>query len=296
MFDAIVIGGSYAGLSAAMYIARACRRVAVVDTGLPRNRYAAHSHGFFSRDGSVPRDVIATAREQVAAYPTVAWFDRAAVDAQRGNDGYTVTLGNGETIDAARLVLAYGVADTLPDVPGVAERWGRSVLHCPYCHGFEAAGRRLGVLAVSPLSAHQAMLVAEWGPTTYYLNGLDAPDDDVRAELARRGVAIEPARVVALHGDGTNLDALAFDDGRRAAVDALFVGTRTRPNGELAQRLGCALDDVPFGTIVRTDDNRETTVRGVFAAGDIVRGAHSATFASADGVTAGVGVHRSLVF
>ena len=294
--DAVIVGGSFAGLSAAMYIARARRSVCVVDTGAPRNRFAPQSHGFFTQDGSAPATMLATARAQVAAYPTATFVEGQAVDATNGPDGFSVRLATGEALEGARLVLAFGISDELPAIPGLAERWGHSVLHCPYCHGYEFSGRRLGVLHVSPASLHQAMLVAEWGPTTFYLNGAPQPDDEALVQLRERGIAIEPAAVAALHGDGTDLSALELADGRTIDLDALYVGPRTRLNSDIAQRLGCDLDEGRFGRLIRTDGTKMTTVAGVYAAGDITRDAHNATWASADGVTAGTAVHRSLVF
>jgi thioredoxin reductase len=164
--DAIVIGGSFAGLSAAMYIARARRSVCVIDTGAPRNRFATQSHGFLAQDGSEPGAMLATARSQVAEYPTATFIDGEAVSAATTPHGFSVALATGEVRESARLVLAFGISDELPAIPGLVERWGKSVLHCPYCHGFEFSGQRLGVLNVSPMSIHQAMLIAEWGPTT----------------------------------------------------------------------------------------------------------------------------------
>ncbi|WP_149195324.1 NAD(P)/FAD-dependent oxidoreductase [Luteimonas suaedae] len=294
--DAIVVGGSFAGLSAAMYIARARRSVCVIDAGRPRNRFSEHSHGFFTQDGSAPGTMLATARAQVAAYPTVHFIDGKAVNAVKQEDGYSVALADGEVLEGARLVLAFGISDELPDVPGLAERWGKSVLHCPYCHGFEFSSQRLGVLHVSPMSVHQALLIAEWGPTTLYLDGASEPDAAALAALEKRGVAIEAAPVKALHGAGTGLSAIELAGGRMADLDALYIGTRTRFNSAIAEQLDCELDEAPFGPIVRTNDQKATSVAGVYAAGDITRGAHSATFASADGVMAGTALHRSLVF
>jgi thioredoxin reductase len=173
--DAIIIGGSFAGLSAAMSIARARRSVCIIDTGSPRNRFAARSHGFFTQDGSAPGAMLATARSQAAAYPTAAFIAGQALSAVGEPDGFSVTLATGDVLESAKLVLAFGVSDELPAIPGLAERWGTSVLHCPYCHGFEVSGQRLGVLHVSPRSLHQAMLIADWGPTTLYLNVLPSP-------------------------------------------------------------------------------------------------------------------------
>ena len=294
--DAIIIGGSFAGLSAALYIARARRHVCIVDTGSPRNRFAAHSHGFFAQDGSAPGTMLATARSQVAAYPTVSFIEEEATSAAKEADGFSVKLATGDVLEGARLVLAFGISDELPAIPGLAERWGKSVLHCPYCHGFEVSGQRLGVLNVSPMSIHQAMLIAEWGPTTLYLDGASEPDEASLARLEQHGVAIEPAPVRALHGEGAQLSALELGDGRMSGVDALYLGPRTRLNSGIADQLGCELEDGQFGSVIRTDPQRMTTVPGVYAAGDIARSAHNVTWASADGVTAGVAVHRSLVF
>jgi thioredoxin reductase len=294
--DAIVIGGSFAGLSAAMYIARALRSVAVLDTGLPRNRFADHSHGFFGQDGGVPGEMLARAREQVAAYPTVSFIEERAVAAEKQGDGFAVRLANGDVLEASRLVLAFGIRDELPHIPGLAERWGNSVIHCPYCHGYEYAGRRLGVLNLSPMSIHQAELIAEWGPTTFFLNGGPEPDAAGMAELARRGIAIEARPVKALHGQGRELSAIEFTDGASVPLDALYIGPKAHLNSVIGAELGCAYDDIYFGSIIRTDRMKATTVPGIFAAGDITGGAHSVSFAVADGVMAGTALHRSLVF
>jgi thioredoxin reductase len=294
--DAIVIGGSFAGLSAATYIARGRRRVAVIDAGAPRNRFAAHSHGFLTQDGSKPRAILSAARTQLAAYAEASLVGATAVDALPVDNGFEVMLDNGETLEAKKLVLAYGITDILPLVPGLAERWGRNVLHCPYCHGYEFAGQRLGVLQTAPHSAHQAMLIAEWGPTTLFLNGNDTPDTATRDELSRRGVLIEPAAVRAVEGEEGVPVRLALVDDRHASIDALFIAALTRPASDLAQRLGCTIDEGLLGPIVRTDADKMTTVPGVYAAGDIARAPHSVTWAASDGVTAGVALHRSLVF
>ena len=272
--DAIIIGGGFAGLSAAMYIARARRSVAIVDTGLPRNRFAAQSHGFFAQDGSAPGAMLATARAQVAAYPTAAFVAGEAIGATREPDGFALTLASGEVLTGRRLVLAFGLSDELPALPGLAERWGASVIHCPYCHGYEFSGRRLGVLHLSEQSLHMALLVTEWGPTTLYLNGGPPPDDATLAELERRGVAIEPAPVRALHGPGAELRALELGDGRMSDIDVLYIGPPTRLNSAIAEQLGCALEDGTFGPVIRTDATKMTTVPDVYAVGHHALHAH----------------------
>ena len=161
--DVIVIGGSFAGLSATLQLARARRRVLLIDAGEPRNRFATAAHGFLGQDGVAPHVIRATARAQLAAYPTVRFHQGLATQAAASLEGFGVTCADGATHHAARLILATGVRDELPAVPGIGERWGRTVLHCPYCHGYELQGAPVGVLAGHEKSAHQAALLPDWG-------------------------------------------------------------------------------------------------------------------------------------
>ncbi len=294
--DAIVIGGSFAGLSATTYLARARRSVVVVDTGVPRNRPAAQSHGFLTQDGASPADMLATARAQVARYPTVTFTQGEALFAGGATDAFWVELANGERLEARRLVLAFGVRDQLPSLPGLAERWGTSVLHCPYCHGFELSGRQLGVLYMTPASVQQAMLIAEWGPTTLLLNGVPQLEGEQLAALRRRGITIEHEEIVGLHGPENELNSVELAGGRRVDMEAIYIGTKPKLGSDLARQLGCAIEDLNGAEVIPTNEARMSSVDGVYAAGDIVRGAHSVTFASADGVLAGIALHRSLVF
>lgn len=294
-FDALVIGGSFAGLSAAMQIARGRRRVCVVDAGAPRNRFASASHGFFGQDGEAPLAMIANARAKLLAYPNVRFIQGLAVGAaaEASGGGFSVVLDTGEALRARKLVLACGIVDRLPDgIPGLHERWGRTVLHCPYCHGYEFDGRPLGVLWLGPMSAHQAQLIPEWGPTTLLLNGREAElDGEMRAQLLARGVSLEPALLAGMEDVGVRLR-----DGRLIEIAALYLASRTEMASPLAEQLGCEFDAGPFGPVIRTDAFKQTTVAGVYAAGDAARVPHNATFASADGVMAGASVHQALVF
>lgn len=294
--DAIIIGGSFAGLSAAMQLARANRSVCVLDTGTPRNRFAWASHGFFGQDGLPPFEMLATAREKVAAYPSVRFIDSEAMEAEAHDGGFAVRLADGQGLQARKLVLAFGLKDGLPDIPGVEERWGKTVLHCPYCHGFEFLGQPLGVLSVLPHSAHQAQLIPEWGPTTFFLNGGAMPDEETRARLATRQVTIEATPIVGLEGDAPHLQGVRLADGRLVTIAALYLAPRTSFQSPIANQLGCVLEDGPTGPVIKTDPMKRTSVTGVFAAGDITRPMHNATLASADGVMAGGAVHQSLVF
>lgn len=293
--DAIIVGGGFAGLAAATYLARARRNVVVIDTRQPRNRFADASHGFLGHDGSDPQQILSTARRQVMAYPTVRMIDGEATGARVEDDGFSVVFGNGEALATRKVILAFGLRDTLPSIPGIQERWGKTVLHCPYCHGIEFSDRQLGVLYRTPMSVHQASIVAEWGPVTLYLNGheLDAEGADV---MARRGVRVEAAKVMGLEGERTALSALVLQDGRRSAVDALYIAPESCLSSPLAEQLGAAIEDGPMGPMIRTDADKMTSVLGVYAAGDIARAPHSVSWAVADGVTAGTSAHRALVF
>lgn len=294
-YDAIVVGGSFAGLSAALYLARARKRVCVLDLGDPRNRFAAHSHGFFAHDGADPADLLEGMRKQVAAYPTVTLLPEAAVDAVEKDGSFSVTMWCGDIISGKRLLLAFGISDILPETPGLAERWGASVIHCPYCHGYEFSGRKLGVLNVSATSHHQAMLISEWGPTTFYLDGAKL-DADMTQSLEGRGVSIETGAVRRLAGSGRNLSRIYLSENKVQPIDALFISPRYHLNSRIAEHLGCMIENGPLGQTIKVDQSQMTSVPNVYAAGDISRTAHNITFACADGVMAAMAIHNSLVF
>ncbi|GGY09079.1 hypothetical protein GCM10007386_44510 [Pseudoduganella dura] len=299
MFDAIVVGGGFAGLAAALQLARARRAVLLVDANQPRNRFSASVHGFLGHDGKPPHQIRAEARQQLARYPTVTFADGAATAAIRSGGGFIVEIegeGGQHQERALRLVLAGGVRDELPALPGLAERWGRTVIHCPYCHGYEVAGQTLGILGGDAMSAHKAAMIPDWGPAILFTQGGEEPATEQGALLAARGVTIERTPIVALLGSAPGLDAVCLADGRMVPLGALFVSPRTQPASPLAGQLGCAFDEGPFGPCVRVDERKETTVPGVFAAGDMATPVHSAMLASAAGMLAGVHAHQSLVF
>lgn len=289
-YDVIVVGGSYAGMSATLQLARARRAVMVIDAGVRRNRFASRSHGFLTQDGVDPAQIARSGREQLAAYPTVAWTDGRAMSAARHAEGFAVTMEDGATHVARRLVLAPGVSDTLPDIAGLRERWGKTVFHCPYCHGYELNRSPVGVLAVGPLSMHQALLIPEWGPTTLFLNGAFEPDGKELAQLDRRDVVVERTTVARIGG----MADVELADGRTVALGGLFVASRTAPSSPLAQELGCRMEDGPAGPFIQTNMMKETSVAGVFACGDAARAAGSVALAVGDGAMAGAAAHRSL--
>lgn len=296
LHDAIIVGGSFAGLSAALQLARARRNVLVIDAGLPRNRFASESHGVLGHDGKPGSQLLAEARQQLLAYPTAKVFSGRVSRVQSGEAGFVVEAEDGlHWFTGRRLLLATGVADVLPEIPGLRERWGQTVVHCPYCHGYEIGGGSIGVLGTGPMSVHQAQMFADWGDVTLFTQGVVEVSGEERALLAARKVKVEASPIVELQGAAPVLEGVLLQDGRRVAIKALLVGTQVRMASPLAEALGCAFDDSPFGPIVRIDAWGMTSVAGVYAAGDMARVPHSITFAMASGVAAGVRLHSSLI-
>lgn len=291
MFDVAIVGGSFAGLSAALQLARARRRVAVFDTGMRRNRFAAESHGFLAQDGRAPEEIVADGRAQLATYPTFEWIEGAVTALSGALNKFDLQVGN-TTHRARRIILAMGVVDAVPAIPGLAQRWGRTVFHCPYCHGYELQQGRVGVIATSALSLHQAHLLPDWGPVTFFLNGaLTLSSEDARM-LGARGVAVEATAVASIVDDAR----VVLADGRSDSFAGLFTATRTSPASPLAAQLGCRYEEGPMGPFVKTDAMKATSVPGVFACGDLARPAGSVPFAVGDGALAGTAAHASLVF
>ncbi|KAF1012049.1 MAG: Thioredoxin reductase [Pseudomonas fluorescens] len=293
MFDVIIVGGSYAGLSAGLQLARARRKVLVIDAGVRRNRFAATSHGFLGQDGQPPAVIAADGRAQLMEYPGVTWLQDSAVQAVKETGHCVVQTRHNGTFEGQRLILATGVVDELPTIEGLAERWGQRIFHCPYCHGYELDQGRIGVLATSALAMHHALMLPDWGTTTLLTNGTFEPDAAQRAQLDRRGVKVESVAVQRISGERADVE---LADGRVLAFDGLFTQPRTHMASPLAAQLGCAFVEGPTGPYLQTGETRETSVPGVFACGDATVAGGSVAVAVGEGVRAGVGAHFSLIF
>ncbi|WP_337268732.1 NAD(P)/FAD-dependent oxidoreductase [Oryzifoliimicrobium ureilyticus] len=296
IYDVIIIGGSYAGLSAGLQLARARRNVLVIDEGLRRNRFASHSHGFLTQDGKDPAAIAAEARAQLMAYPTVAWVDTRAEAAQRLDQACSDAAAfkvdvDGTAYSSRRLLLATGVRDILPDIEGLAPRWGKSVFHCPYCHGYALNQGPIGVIAGSVLSMHHGLMLPDWGPTTFLLNNAFDPDQEQLTALAARGVRLERSPIKAISGHAD----VALGDGRTLSFAGLFALAATELASPIADQLGLTLEEGPLGPIIKTDPMKETSLPGVFACGDAARAMASVALAVGDGNLAGAGLHRSLL-
>ncbi|KZL24972.1 NAD(P)/FAD-dependent oxidoreductase [Pseudovibrio sp. WM33] len=291
MHDVIVVGGSYAGMAAALQLLRARRSVLVIDVGERRNRFAEHAYGFLGQDGVRPDDIWKQARDQLDAYPGLTWYTGTVQEISGEIGMFRVCTDMGADFTSHRVLFATGVRDELPDIPGLAERWGKSVLHCPYCDGNELNNGPIAVIAFNPVSLHQAEIMPEWGPTTFFTNGVSSLEEEQRAHLLRRGVTLEDTGISRIDGTAD----IVLEDGRELEFSAVFVVSNTYPSNPLAQSAGCALEDHPMGQQLVTSEFKETTVRGIFACGDVARVPHSISFAVGDGVWAGMQVHRSLI-
>lgn len=289
--DVIVIGGSYAGMAASLQLLRARRSVLIIDAGQRRNRFASHAHGFLGQDGVAPDVIASTARRQLEAYPTLTWLTSEATGITGAQDAFVVTSADGQSHHGRRVLFATGVTDQLPKITGLAERWGRSVFHCPYCHGYELDQGCIGVIATGPMATHQAELLSEWGKVTLLTNHALTAETAVREELERRGVTVEDTTIRAIAGDAD----VQLTDGRVLPFAGLFVATTITPSSSLPAGLGCEIAENPMGRIIAVDASKQTTVPGVFACGDVAFVPGAVSFAVADGALAGIQLHRSLV-
>jgi len=291
-FDVIIIGGSYAGLSAALQLGRARKNVLVVDAGKRRNRFTSHSHGFLGQDGMAPGEIVAEARRQIERYQTIEWAEGRVTDAEGSFGDFAVEIDGHRRESAARLILAMGVTDELPDITGLKERWGSSVFHCPYCHGYELDQGKIGVIAASPMAIHHALMLPDWGETTFFTNGIFVPDMDQDALLSARGVRVEKDRIAEIAGHAD----VVLSDGRSIALAGLFTQPKLRITSDWIGKLGCAVEEGPMGSSIVIDAMKQTTARGVFACGDVARPAGTVALAVGDGAMAGAAAHRSILF
>jgi thioredoxin reductase len=288
-FDVVIVGGGAAGLSAALVLGRARRRVAVVDAGEPRNAPAAHMQGFLSRDGMPPGELLAAGRAEVAGYGVEVRPARVAGI----EPGFTVRLDSGDALAARRLLVATGVGDDVPDVPGVRERWGRDLLHCPYCHGWEVRDRPLGVLGSLPGSALHAQLVRQWSDDVVFFTHTYDLTDAERFQLAARGIEVVDGLVTRLVVEDDELRGVELAGGHVVPRAAVFVrpGNRPHPDGLLAQ-LGCELDRAGFPVV---DATGRTSVPGVWAAGNVVDPRAQVITSAGAGSAAAIAINADLV-
>jgi thioredoxin reductase len=287
--DVAVVGGGPAGLSAALVLGRARRRVVVIDAGTPRNAPASHMHGFLSRDGMSPADLLRAARVEVRRYG-VEIVDDTVVDA---SPGFALRLAGGRTVDARHVLLATGAVDELPDVLGARERWGRDLLHCPYCHGWEVRDQPLGVLATGPGSVEHAHLIRQWTDDVILFTHMLGVTEGERAGLDARGIAVVDGSVERLIVIDDRLRAVQLADGRTVPRAALFIRPVLRAHGDgPAAGLGC---DLLAGGLLRVDPDGRTSVPGVWAAGNAANPRAQVITAAGEGSAVAIAINSELV-
>ncbi|WP_431975270.1 FAD-dependent oxidoreductase [Micromonospora haikouensis] len=298
-YDVVVVGGGAAGLSGALALARARRSVLVVDAGQPRNAPAGHVHNYLGREGTPPAELVAAGRDEVTRYGGEIVAGRVEA-AAREDTGFVVTLDGGREVRARRLLVATGLVDELPDLPGLAERWGRDVLHCPYCHGWEVRDRRIGVLATGPTAVHQAELWRQWSPHVLLLlhDATLAAEDTER--LAAREITVVADRVAAVEITDDILTGVRLASGEVVALDAVVVAPRFTARAEVLESLGCKPVDVEFGgrvigTQVPADPTGATAVPGVWVAGNVADVRAQVVASAAAGLAAGAAINADLV-
>lgn len=290
-YDVVVAGGGAAGLNAALVLARARRRVAVVDAGEPRNAPAGRMRGFLTRDGMPPGDLLEAGRAEVAGYGADL-IDGRVEHAEARGAGFAVRLAGGPALRARRLLVATGLRDELPGIPGVRERWGTDVLHCPYCHGHEVRDRPIGVLGTGPASVQHALLLRQWSDDiVLFRHSLD-PSAEERELLAARDVRVIDGVVKRLVAADGRLRGVELDDGRHVPREAVFLAPRMVPRDGLLDGLGCARDDSGW---VTTDRSGRTSVAGVWVAGNIADPRAQVVVAAGQGAAAAFAVNHDLV-
>ena len=292
-YDVVVIGGGAAGLSAALVLSRARRKVLVVDAGAPRNAPASHMHGYLSRDGVPPGELLAAGRREVNSYGGDV-IDGTVTDlVTDGRTGFWVLLAGGQRISARRLLITTGLRDDLPDIPGLRDRWARDVLHCPYCHGHEVRDRPLGVLGGTPGAVRYAQVVRQWTNDLVYFTPPDILTAAERTELRARAIGLVEGTIDALViDDADQLRGVQMQDGRVIARDALFVPPRFVPNNVLLVGLGCDVDGDGW---VSVDKTGRTSVPGVWAAGNVVDPRAQVITAAGAAGAAAIAVNADLV-
>jgi thioredoxin reductase len=297
MEDVVVVGAGVAGLSAALILGRSRRRVVVLDAGDPRNAPAEHAHGLLSRDGIAPKELLQLGREDVRRYPSVTIVQEEAASASRSAAWFTITLRSGKVLEARKLVLASGVTDVVPDIPGLQELWGRGVYHCPYCHGWEVRDTVWGVLSEAHVQ-ERLSLYRGWASRVIVLvNGPSLLAGEERQRLVDLGGMLDERRISRVEDQGLDGVRIVLEDGADVRLGALFVLPSQVQRSQLAEALGCELVETgpTPGRFVKVDGTTgETTVPGVYAAGDMTGPAQSLILAAASGARAAYHLNHAL--
>ncbi|MEE6130409.1 NAD(P)/FAD-dependent oxidoreductase [Chryseobacterium arthrosphaerae] len=291
-FDVIITGGSYAGLSAAMALGRSLRNVLVIDNGKPCNRQTPHSHNFITHDGKTPKEISHLAKKDVEKYDTVHFYNGTVIKMSESNSGFAVETASGDIFYAKKLILASGVKDVMPDIPGFAECWGISVLHCPYCHGYEVKNEVTGILSNGEMAFEFSKLIFNMTKSlTLFTNGKAVLSDDQIEKLKQNTISLNENEIEKIeHADGY-IQQIIFKNGETVSLHTLYAKIPFEQNIDASGNLGCELTEQGF---IKVDFMQKTKVPGVFACGDNVTMMRSVANAVAQGNFAGAMVNKEL--
>lgn len=291
-FDVIIVGGSYAGLSAAMSLGRSLRKVLVIDSGMPCNRFTPHSHNFLTHDGTAPGDISFIARLQVEQYRTVGFLNDVAIEGRQLDNGFEITTASGEILVAEKLIFATGIKDLLPDVEGFADCWGKSIVHCPYCHGYEFHGQKTAIWMGHEGVAHLTPLIYNLTDKVSILTN-DAFEfaADELAKFSSKGIEVITTKISAFESNDGNLENIVFEDGNVVPFNALYAGLPFEQHCKIPLDLGCEMDEKGY---LKTDMFHKTSVEGVYACGDNSSPFRSVANAVASGNFTGAGINREM--
>ncbi len=293
IYDVIIVGGSYAGLAAAMSLGRAMRKVLVIDDGKPCNRQTPHSHNFLTNDGRTPAEIGAIAKWQVLQYPTVQFVNGTALYGQKTLDRFQVGLATGESFAAQQLIFATGIKDLLPPIIGLAECWGISVIHCPFCHGYEVRQANTGILGTGDMVFDFTRLISNWtNNLTVFSNGPASFTLVQMEQLHQHNIGIVEKEIDQLvHKDG-QLQMVLFRDGSTFPLEALYAPSPFEQHCRIPESLGCALTGEGY---IETDSTQESTVPGVYAIGDNAAKMRTVANAVAMGTATGILLSKKLI-
>jgi thioredoxin reductase len=292
-FDVIIVGGSYSGLAAGMALGRAMKKVLIIDAGKPCNRQTPYSHNFITHDGDIPTEIAALANLQVKSYDTVKFFDGFAISGIKIENGFEIEVTSGESFTAKKLIFATGIRDILPDIEGLAACWGISVLHCPYCHGYEVRQEKTGILSNGAFAFDFARLISNWAnDLTLFTNGASTFTTEQKEQLEKHGIEIVETAVERLEHINGCVQNIIFGDGSKFSIKTLYAPVPFEQHSTIPALLGCQLTEEGYFKI---DAFQETTIPGVFACGDNATAKRTVANAVAMGTTAGMIVSKKMI-
>lgn len=293
IFDVIIVGGSYAGLSAGMALGRALRKVLIIDDGKPCNRQTPRSHNFLTNDGKTPAEIAALANLQIKRYDSVKFFNGTAVNGSKTEKGFQIQVVSGETFTAKKLIFATGILDMLPAIAGVAACWGISVIHCPYCHGYEVRDKKTGILGNGEIAFDFTRLISNWTKDlTLFTNGASTLSFGQKEIIQQHHIKIVEKEIERLDHSNGYLQNIIFKDGSKSSINAIYAPSPFKQHCKIPEYLGCELTEEGY---IKIDNVQETTIKGVFAIGDNAAKMRTVANAVAMGTTAGMTISKKMI-